>query len=100
MHYGQTLSEVHCIVIFACFLIKKTIVDEKPRMTEVPVDALMPCAPMTQIYSNDQQDADDTYFALEAEERSSILTSEVHYEHFKKVFRDAYGSTLGNWEKA
>mmetsp|Transcript_20501 Transcript_20501/g.25240 ORF Transcript_20501/g.25240 Transcript_20501/m.25240 type:complete len:122 (+) Transcript_20501:681-1046(+) len=79
---------------------KKTIVDGKPQVTEVPTATLISCAPMTKIDASEQPDTDTTSITLEVEERSSTFTSEVHSEHFKKVFCDTYGLTLGNWAKA
>ena len=61
---------------------KKTYVDGKPRMTEVPVAAIMPCNPVTKIDANDQQDAGTESSTLEIEERSPAFTLEAHAEHF------------------
>jgi len=70
-------------------------------MTEVPVATLLSCAPMAKIDAGNQTDTDITSISVEAEvERSSKFTAEVHAEHFKKVFLDTYGVTLGNWAKA
>ena len=77
----------------------KNIVDGNPHVTKFPVAALVSCAPMIKIDTSDQKDTDTTSIALELEERSSPFTSEIHSEHFKKVFRDTYGLTLGNWAK-
>ena len=95
MHDGQTLSGFHYIGLLACYLIKnKNVVDEKPCVTEVPVFTL------SKIDARNQQDTGTTSITLEVEERSSSFTSEIHAEHFKKVFRDTYGLTLVNWAKS
>ena len=53
MHDGWTLSGVHCIGLFVCYLIKKkNVVDGKPHVTEVPFATLTSCAPIKNVDAN------------------------------------------------
>ncbi len=102
MHDGWTMSGVHYIGLFACYIIKRKFRDNGTSNSEdVPVVTLLSCAPMGKIDATDEEDTDTAPIGIDShEERSSKFTAEVHAAHFKQIFFECYGISLTDWAKA
>ena len=100
MHDGWTLSGVHYIGLFACYMRNiKSYVEGRKQLTAVPTVTLLSCSPMAKI---DDTDTEDTEVATTdtANQMSSQFNAQTHVEHFCEIFTEYYDIALSDWAKA
>ena len=103
MHDGWTCGGVHYVGLFACYMhkVKEYKNGNMVKVKMEPECVLIACSPMDKIDATGEKDTDHmtTEERQEYDKTTAVFNSQVHVEHFRKVFKKYFDIELSKWCK-